>query len=318
MSNERFVLRPGALVVGADESLGWIDALLAIPGNHQISGFVLSEGLLSNRGVLVPIELVERTADSRIHVRLTASQLNDMADAQLRDLARSPDERPIGAGRRVVCDDGDAGSLVLVMVEPSSRRMTQIVVSRDDSPGRYTMVPAAWALEVTDDPIVLDATRQRLDSLPEYRPDDAITDAVSGLLWYRSDIRPPDLHYVRVRTRNGIVELSGMTRTERSRMTIEGLVRGVSGVLGVRNELGTFEALGAASQALRQRGVPTMRPVPDASDPTPCAVTAVARSTTAPPDLTEQAPNPGRARAWRGRPGSQPDRRSGGRDGDLG
>ena len=269
MSNERFVLRPGALVVGPNESLGWIDALLAVPGSRQISGFVLSEGLLFNRGVVVPIELVERTADSRIHVRLTASQLNDMADAQLRNVARSTDERLIEAGQRVVCRDGDVGSLVLVMVEPSSHRMTQIVVSRDDSPGRNTMVPAAWALEVTDDPIVLDATRERLDSLPEYRPDDAITDAVSGLLWYRSDIRPADLHHVRVRTRDGIVELSGMTRTERSRMTIEGLVRGVSGVLGVRNELGTFEALGAASQALRQRGGPTMRPVPATSDPTP-------------------------------------------------
>jgi hypothetical protein len=155
------------------------------------------------------------------------------------------------------------------MVEPSSHRMTQIVVSRDDSPGRNTMVPAAWALEVTDDPIVLDATRQRLDSLPEYRPDDAITDAISGLLWYRSDIRPSDLHHVRVRTRDGIVELSGMTRTEQSRMTIEGLVRGVSGVLGVHNELGTLEALGAASQALRQRGGSTMHTVPDTSNPTP-------------------------------------------------
>jgi hypothetical protein len=256
-------------VVGPDESLGWIDALLAVPSSRQISGFVLSEGLLSNRGVVVPIELVERTADSRIQVRLTASQLNAMADAQLRTVAWSPDERLIEAGQRVVSCDGDVASLVLVMVEPSSHRMTQIVVSRDDSTGRNTMVPAAWALDVTDDPIVLDASRQRLDSLPEYRPDDAITDAVSGLLWYRSDMRQADLRHVRVRTRDGVVELSGMTRTERSRMTIEGLVSGVTGVLGVRNRLRTFEALGAASQAHRQRGGSTMLPVPDTSDPTP-------------------------------------------------
>ena len=72
-----------------------------------------------------------------------------------------------------------------------------------------------------------------------------------------------------VRSRDGIVELSGMTRTERSRTAIEGLVRGVRGVLGVRNELGTFEALGAAPQALRQGGGPAMRVVPDASATTP-------------------------------------------------
>ena len=64
---------------------------------------------------------VERTADSRIHVRLTASRLNDLADAQLRDSARSTDEWPIEAGQRVVCRDGDVGPLVLVRVEPSTR-----------------------------------------------------------------------------------------------------------------------------------------------------------------------------------------------------
>ena len=295
MLSERFELRPGALVVGPDESLGRIDALLAIPRNGQISGFVLSEGPLWNRGIRVPIEAVERTEDSRVHVRLTASQLNAMADAQQRNLARCPNERLIEAGQRVVCGDGEVGSLVLVMVEPSSRRMTQIVVSRDNSAGRKTMVPAAWALEVTDDPIVLDATRHRLDSLPEYRPDDAITDAVSGLLWYRSDIRPADLHHVRVRSRDGIVELSGMTRTELSRMSIEGLAGGVSGVLGVRNELGTFEALGAAAQALRQRGGPAMRPVPDTSDPTPLHRDASSPVVdgTARPDGAGAEPGPG-------------------------
>ena len=101
MSNERFVLRPGALVVGPDESLGWIDALLAIPGSRQISGFVLSEGPLFDRGIRVPIEAVERTEDRRVHVWLTAAQLNDLADIQARRFAEStapPEDRIEPAG----------------------------------------------------------------------------------------------------------------------------------------------------------------------------------------------------------------------------
>jgi hypothetical protein len=267
MSNERFELRPGALVVGPDGALGWLDAVLAIPGSGQVSGFVLSEGLLFGRGIRVPIEAVERTEDSRVHVWLSAAQLNHLADMQAGGLAESsapneqpneqPDEHAIKARQQVVHGDGEAGSLALVIVDPTSDRATHLVIRPSDLLGREVMVPMTWVRELTDDPIVLVASRQRLTSLPEYRADEEITDAVSSLLWYRSDIRRPDLRHVKVRTRDGIVELSGLTGTDRSRMTIEGLVRDVRGVLGVRNELKTFEALGAAAHAVRQRGPAT-------------------------------------------------------------
>jgi len=256
MSNERFELRPGALVVGPDGGLGWIDTLLAIPGSGQISGFVLREGLLFDRAITVPIEAVERTEDSRVHVWLSAAQLNDLANIQARRFAGSmaPVEHRIEARRRVVRGDGEAGSFVLVIVDPTSDQVTHLVIRRGDLLDREAIVPMAWVRELTDDPIVLDVSRQQLESLPEYRADEEITDVVSSLLWYRSNMHPDDLRYVKVRTRDGIVHLSGKTRAEQSRMAIEEHVRGVSGVLGVRNEIRTFEALAVASQALRQRG----------------------------------------------------------------
>lgn len=100
MPAERFVLRPGALVAGPDGGLGWIDALLAIPGRGRVRGFVLREGWLFDRGVVVPIEAVERTSDSRMHVRLSAAQINGLADTQLRDVTRLPEKQLIRAGRR--------------------------------------------------------------------------------------------------------------------------------------------------------------------------------------------------------------------------
>jgi hypothetical protein len=254
MSGERFEFRLGALVVGTDGALGSIDALLAIPGSGQISGFVLSEGRLFNRGVTVPIEAVERTEDSRVHVWLSAAQLNGLAETQARRSTGPPatDERRIEAQQRVIGRDGEIGSLALVLVDPTSDQVTHLVVRRGDVVGRDTIVPMAWVQEVTGNPIVLDASRDRLGSLPEYRPDDEMTDAVLSLLWYRSNTRPDDLRYVRVRTRDGVVHLTGKTRTEQSRMAIEERARSVRGVLGVCNELRTFEALAAAAQALRE------------------------------------------------------------------
>jgi hypothetical protein len=256
MLNERFELRPGALVVGPEGGLGWIDALLAIPGSNQISGFVLREALLLDRGIRVPIEAVKRTEDSRVHVWLSAAQLNDLAHIQARRDARAivPVEHRVEAGRRVAFDDGEAGSLTLVMVDPTSDQASHLVIRRGDLLGPETIVPMSWVRALTDNPILLDGSLQQLESLAEYRADEEITDVVSSLLWYRLQMHPDDLRHVKLQSRAGIVHLSGNTRTEQTRLEIEEHVRGMRGVLGVRNDLKTFEALGAAAQALRQRG----------------------------------------------------------------
>jgi osmotically-inducible protein OsmY len=256
MLSERFELRPGALVVGPDESLGRIDALLAIPRNGQISGFVLSEGPLFNRDVRVPIEAVEWIEDSQVYVWLSAAQLKGLADIQARRYAASkaPPEYRVEARRRVVFDDGEAGSLAAVFVDPTTDLATHLVMGHGDLLGREAVVPMARVRELANNPIVLDMSREQLESLVEYRPDKQITDVVSGLLWYRSNMHPDDLRYVRVRTRDGMVHLSGKTTTEQTRLAIEEHARGVSGVLGVRNDLGTFDALGSAAQALWQPG----------------------------------------------------------------
>jgi uncharacterized protein YrrD len=253
MVQKRLELRPGALVVGTDDGLGRVDALLAIPGSGQVSGFVLREGLLFGHEVTVPIDAVERTEDSRVHVRLSAAQVDSLADIRARGLTRSPEgqEPPKAVGERVVCRDGEVGSLVLVFLDTATDRVTHLVVRRDGSVGRDTIVPVAWAREITDDPIVLDASCEQLERLPEYRPDLEITDAVSSVLWYRSDLRPPDVRHVTVRTRDGIVQLTGMTRTEQSRKAIDAHVRDIEGVLGVNDQLKTFEAQSAALSSQR-------------------------------------------------------------------
>ncbi|HET8785862.1 MAG TPA: BON domain-containing protein, partial [Candidatus Limnocylindrales bacterium] len=94
--------------------------------------------------------------------------------------------------------------------------------------------------------IRLSVPRARLDSLPEYRPDDEVTRDVLDALWYGSTLGPAELQFVEVRTRDGVVELGGHTHTEWARKKIEEVARGVRGVIDVRNHLDTYEALEAA------------------------------------------------------------------------
>jgi hypothetical protein len=259
MVRERLELRPGALVVGTDGGLGWIHELLAVPGRGEISDFVLREGLLFSRDITISIEAVAWTDNSRVHISLSADQIHSLADSRARGLTRLPaeQERPTAIAERVVCRDGDIGRLALVFLDKATHRMTHLVVRRNGSAGQDTVVPAEWVREMTDDPIVIDIDRRQVDRQPEYRPDLNITDAVSSVLWYRSDLHPSDVHHVTVRTRDGIVQLSGTTRTDRSRMAIDALIRDIGGVLGVNNQLKTFETLSAASDAFRRRdGLP--------------------------------------------------------------
>jgi osmotically-inducible protein OsmY len=98
--------------------------------------------------------------------------------------------------------------------------------------------------------IVLNATREQLGQLPKYRRDDAITNAVQGMLWYRSNLPQAEVRNIKVETVDGVVELGGYASTERGRMAIETIVRGVSGVLDVRNDIRSFQALSEAARPL--------------------------------------------------------------------
>jgi hypothetical protein len=130
-----------------------------------------------------------------------------------------------------------------VLVDATTGQVSCLVIRHGGLKGRGTLVPPDLISAVRGDKVVLDATWEQLARLPEYRSDDAITDAVQGILWYRSDLPVSEVRYVTVRTVNGVVELNGYASTERGRTAIEALVRDVTGVLDVRNNLHTFETL---------------------------------------------------------------------------
>ncbi|MCC6176350.1 MAG: BON domain-containing protein [Chloroflexi bacterium] len=270
---ERVTLRPGALVIGRDGGLGNLEGVVVRPDGRAVLGLLLREGLLVDRRIVIPLSAVEEADDNRVQVSLDRADLNVLYAARI---PRIPDAPPtdvpdrsdaregpdvvggvtsaepaplthvLRAGQTVVCRDGDSSPLILVLVDGSSARITGLVVQRSGPAGRPVIVPAEWVTDSATDPIVLDAACEHLDGLPDFRSDEEISDAVIALLWHGSDLDRADLNYVTVRTRDGIVELDGKTRTERARMEIDQVARDVRGVLDVKNRLRTFEALDAA------------------------------------------------------------------------
>jgi osmotically-inducible protein OsmY len=245
--------------------------------------------VLNRKDIVVPVEAVVGATDSQVQVRLTNDELDQLPEfreeqfrpsengdalsrrygggpvyvrrpggdvppglqaAESGQVSASSGGRQIRSGQRVICLDGEAGTVRLVLLDAASHRVTHFVVRRGRLSRRDTVVAIEWVSEITKDALYLDLKRDDLDSLPEYRPDEDIAADVLDQLWYRSGLAPDELQLVSVRVHDGIVELRGHTRTEPARYAIESEARKVRGVLGVVNNIEALEAL--ARQSLSQ------------------------------------------------------------------
>jgi BON domain len=268
--DSRLEIRPGTQVISGNDQVGRVRRLILRP-DGEVQGIIISGWLVLGHDVYVPIDAVESADPDAVRVSLSLADLSQLpplesdpaharADdasgssvpqAGLRSAASGQAEAiaggwPLRAGQRVAATDGDVGDLDVVLIDPRTDRATGFVVRKGRLVVRDVIVPIDWVQSVAHDRITLSVPRARLDSLPEYRPDDEVTRDVLDALWHRSKLGPADLQFVDVRTRDGIVELSGHTHTERIRMRIEEVARGVRGVIDVRNHLDTYEALEAA------------------------------------------------------------------------
>jgi uncharacterized protein YrrD len=281
VKDERFEIKPGADVVGVDDSLGNVERVVVNPGDGRVIGLVVRKGLLLHRDFVIPIEAVEEASEDYVRVGLSVEEANRLPEYHHEDYVappagwRSPagrsssdamfhlggtdsgrlhaarsgqtevavGGRPLRAGQTVICRDGEVGKLDLVLVDRVTRRATHFVVRQGGLLGRDTIVPVAWVRDINRARIYLDVSREQLEQLPEYRSDEEITDDVLNALWDRTDLPPAELQFVEVTTHDGIVELTGYTLTDRVAGLIEEMARSVRGVVGVRSRLRSFEDL---------------------------------------------------------------------------
>jgi uncharacterized protein YrrD len=294
--DSRLEIRPGTQVISGNDQVGRVQRVILRP-DGEVDGLIVSGWIVLGHDVYVPIEAVETADPDAVQLSLSLAELSrlpplerDPLQADIRDapgplLARAAFLRsarsgqaeasaggwPLRAGQRVVAADGDVGDLDVVLIDPRTERATGFVVRKGTLIVRDVIVPMDWVESVTPERITLSVRKSRLDGLPEYRPDEEVTRDVLDALWYRSNLNEADLQYVEVRTRDGIVELSGHTHTEATRKTIEEIARRVRGVLDVRNYLDTYEALEAAvresQRAARRAGEPSSAPAGDGAGP---------------------------------------------------
>jgi uncharacterized protein YrrD len=284
-----------------DEELGKVDSIVIAPGTGEVVALVVRKGLVFKRDTVIPIEAVEDASEDVVRVSLDRSEQESLQEFRSEDFIAPPDDwtpppgpesrqnvlfhrpgpmdrrdlqpvrvgqtpgasggRPIRAGMTVVARDGEVGKVDLVLVDPISRRATYFVIRRDGLLGHDTIVPVDWAVEIDPDRIVLDVPKAKLAELPLYRPDEEILADVLDALWSDHDLKPAELAFVEVRVRDGVVELSGHTLTERSRDRIKEIVRHVPSVMGVRDNLETFEALARGVQERRTFDPATRSPL---------------------------------------------------------
>lgn len=164
-----------------------------------------------------------------------------MADLDATTMAHL-DIRP---GARVIGIDGELGSVSRVVHDPDSGALAGLILRQRFPLQREIAIPITHVQAATDGLVSL---RLTVDDLDEYHEDQQITDAVLDILWYRSDIPKDELRYLKVQTTDGIVELSGNSRSEQGRQAIVAIARGVPGVLGVRDEIRSLEALAEAAR----------------------------------------------------------------------
>jgi sporulation protein YlmC with PRC-barrel domain len=289
----RFEIRTGALVVATDGEVGRADGVIVSPDTGAVDGLVVRAVLQVGHDLLIPIEAVEDAVEDLVKLRLTVHDLKALPALNQHNFTRPSSDWPFSGryaatdvlirrpgppvrdglrpaqpdqpvdlsnavklrpGQSVVNGDGEVGPLEIVLLDATTGRVSHVVVRRGGLAGQDTIVPAGWISEVHGDQIVLDATREQLDGLAGYRPDHAITNVVQNMLWYRSSLPQAEVRNIKVEAVDGVVELGGYASTERGRMAIETIVRGVSGVLDVRNDIRSFESLSEAAHALNDAG----------------------------------------------------------------
>lgn len=276
-ANGRMQIRPGAQVIAGNDLIGKVSRLVYRPDSAEVAGIIVTGWIVLGHDIFVPIEAIERTEPDAVHLALTLAEVSRLPPLEPGDASadvppangptgRAPllraaasgqmpalaGGRPLRAGQKVVAADRAVGHLDVVLIDPRTDRATGFVVRKGTLLARDVIVPIELVQAVERDRIVLNASKDQVDRLPEYRPDDEITRDVVDALWYGSGLGPADVQFVDVHTRDGIVELTGHTHTEATKRRIGDVARRVRGVLDVRNHLDTFEALEAAVREARR------------------------------------------------------------------
>jgi osmotically-inducible protein OsmY len=159
-----------------------------------------------------------------------------MIESQPTESGREDLALRVRAGDQVFCRDEHVGGVSLILLNPTGR-VEGFVMHTGHLPGRNLIVPVAWVQEAERENVYLSVERWVLESLPDYRPDDALAADVDNALCADDILRMGDYHVIDVTVQDGIVRLRGHVDTRMNKSRAEDAARSVAGVLRVENHL---------------------------------------------------------------------------------
>jgi hypothetical protein len=268
VTSDLLAIHLGSIAVTHGEEIGWVDHVLVEPMSWRAHALIVA-GPPPQHQVTVPVQAV-LSADGR------ATRMNVDTYTPLNPL-NVPDQRPVDAGpgrslsemgwtaggavtdpavlaslsaeQSVICRAGTVGRIDVVLVDARTHSATHVVVRCSDARRPDVRVPLWWTMQITPERLVLDSSWDQIDHCPGYRPDSEITEDVRAAVQRLAALAPRDFWPVDVQTRDGIVELHGMSGSAWARETLQRLARGLKGVVDVRDRGDQREAKFALDHA---------------------------------------------------------------------
>lgn len=254
VTSDLLAIHLGSIAMTHGEEIGWVDQVLVEPMSWRAHALIVA-GPPPQHQVTVPIQTV-LSADgkaTRMNVA-TRTPLNPLNVPAQRPVDAGP-ERPLSkmgwtaggavidlavlaslsATQSVVCRAGTVGHIDAVLVDARTRSATHVVVRCSDARRPDVRVPLWWTMQITPERLVLDTSWDQIDRCPGYRPDSEITEDVRAAVQRLAALAPRDFWPLDVQTRDGIVELHGMSGSAWARETLQRLARELKGVVDVRD-----------------------------------------------------------------------------------
>lgn len=274
----------GSPVFVDTQQVGTLEQLVYSPAQRRVTALVIGKGILFHEDILVPSELVIEASEQGVRLKRIPEGIGEPTPFRESQFvqppegweppkgierrrvlfalpgwhgptalvqqagARDQDGRPviIGPKTQVLSHAGTLGHVLMVMQDSSTGEVTHVVVQSRPLLGREIIVPLDWASKVTEDEIFIEADREQLMRLPQYRPDQEILADVWEALWSVYAIRSLGLDSIEVEVKDGVVTLKGNIASPSHRFLAVRAASQVAGVLRVADELVADDDLEAA------------------------------------------------------------------------
>jgi osmotically-inducible protein OsmY len=215
-------LRLGTRVCFEDRWQGEVSAL-DISEGWELLNLTISSGVLFLRqSVKLPASAVESFTEGAVYIAASSTK------AFARELP------PIAAPARPVSSQTPVSRSGMrfagIILDTTDKRVTEALISRGQTTYR------APVSKLTFDGKTLMFTAA-LEQLPEYRADTDVLAGIRRAITEDEGLTPNDKRSVTVDVESGVVTLSGNVRVEQTRGRMDAIVRGVPGVIGVRDEI---------------------------------------------------------------------------------